>query len=53
MTAPLEPLDPSSLPEPVDVSDDRAALAAVAAVVAAGPFDATWESLASHRVPRW
>jgi alpha-L-fucosidase len=49
----LEPLDPSELPRPVDVSDNTTALAAVDAVIAAGPFDATWESLAEYRVPQW
>ena len=49
----LEPLDPSSLPPAVDVSDNTAALAAVDAVIAAGPYDATWESLAAYRPPRW
>jgi alpha-L-fucosidase len=47
------PIDPSTLPEPVDVSDNSAQLAAVAAVIAAGPFDATWESLRQYSPPRW
>ncbi len=49
----LTPLDPESLPEPVDVSDNTEALRAVHEVVAAGPFDATWESLAAYGPPRW
>lgn len=53
MTTTPTPLDPDSLPEPVDVSDNSAALAAVAAVVAAGPFDATWDSLRTYTPPRW
>jgi len=46
-------LDPESLPDPVDVSDNTEALRAVQAVVDAGPFDATWESLAAYEPPRW
>ena len=49
----LEPLDPSALPAPVDVSDNRPELAMVDAVIAAGPYDATWDSLSRYRVPRW
>jgi alpha-L-fucosidase len=49
----LEPLDPSTLPEPVDVSDNRTALAAVDAVIAAGPYEATWDSLTRYDVPQW
>jgi alpha-L-fucosidase len=50
---PLEPLDPTTLPDPVDVSDNTAALAAVDEVIAAGPYSATWESLRSYTPPRW
>ena len=49
----LEPLDPTTLPAPVDVSDNRPALRAVDAVVEAGPYDATWESLSRYRAPQW
>ncbi|MBW8741014.1 MAG: alpha-L-fucosidase, partial [Streptomyces turgidiscabies] len=49
----LPPLDPSDLPDPVDVSDNTAALAGVQQVIDAGPFDATWESLQNYRAPRW
>ncbi|HVX08007.1 alpha-L-fucosidase [Humibacter sp.] len=49
----LEPLDPSTLPAPVDVSDNREALAMVDSVIADGPYDATWESLSRYRVPQW
>lgn len=52
-TVHLEPLDPTTLPEPVDVSDNRAALAMVDAVIAAGPYDATWDSLSGYRAPQW
>jgi alpha-L-fucosidase len=53
MPEPLSPLDPGSLPAPVDVSDNSAALAAVRDVIDAGPFAATWESLRGYRAPRW
>ncbi|WP_431245593.1 alpha-L-fucosidase [Leifsonia xyli] len=49
----LEPLDPSTLPAPVDVSDNRPALAMVDAVIEAGPYDATWDSLSRYRAPQW
>ena len=49
----LEPLDPSTLPEPVDVSDNRPALAMVDAVIEAGPYEDTWESLSRYRAPQW
>jgi alpha-L-fucosidase len=49
----LEPLDPATLPAPVDVSENRPALAMVDAVIEAGPYDATWESLRQYRVPQW
>lgn len=51
--SPLKPLDPASLPPRVDVSDNSAALAAVRAVVDAGPFDGTWESLRAYEAPLW
>jgi alpha-L-fucosidase len=53
MPGPLAPLDPHSLPAPVDVSDNSTALAAVHAVVDAGPYSATWESLRGYEPPRW
>ena len=43
----------NELPAPVDVKDNSAALAAVDAVIAQGPFDATWESLANYEIPLW
>ena len=49
----LPRIDPAALPAPVDVSDNSVALAAVAAVVAAGPYEATWESLRGYTPPRW
>jgi alpha-L-fucosidase len=49
----LEPLDPTTLPAPVDVSDNRPALAMVDAVIDAGPYEATWESLSRYRAPQW
>lgn len=55
MTTPhdLPRIDPEALPEPVDVHDNSVALAAVRAVIAAGPYDATWESLRRYTPPRW
>ncbi|PCN48542.1 alpha-L-fucosidase [Curtobacterium sp. 'Ferrero'] len=53
MTSDLPRIDPTTLPEPVDVSDNSEALARVSAVVAAGPFEATWESLRRYTPPRW
>lgn len=50
---PLPPLDPAELPEPVDVSDNTDALAAVRAVIDGGPFTDTWESLSGYRIPLW
>lgn len=50
---PLEPLDPRTLPDPVDVSDNGADLERVDAVIAAGPYEASWDSLAAYRPPRW
>lgn len=51
--ATLEPLDPSQLPEPVDVSDNSRALSMVKEVIDQGPFEDTWSSLSEYRVPRW
>lgn len=57
MSAPDRPphagADRSWVPAPVDVPDADAALAEVRAVVAAGPFTDTWESLAAYEVPEW
>jgi len=50
---PLDPLDPESLPAPIDVSDNSAALAQVDDVIARGPYEATWESLSQHDTPKW
>lgn len=49
----LEPLDAGALPGPVDVSENGAALEAVDAVIAGGPYEATWASLSRYTVPRW
>lgn len=49
----LEPLNPASLPRPIDVSDNVAALAKIDEVVADGPYDASWASLGGYRPPRW
>lgn len=49
----LSPLDPTTLPEAIDVSDNTAALAAVDTVIAAGPFTDTWESLSGYETPLW
>ena len=35
------------------MSDVSSALRAIDAVIAAGPFDATWESLEDYTIPRW
>ena len=53
MARQLSRLDPNSLPAPVDVSNNSAGLAAVHAVVDAGPYSATWESLRAYEPPRW
>ena len=53
MAGSLSPLDPNSLPAPVDVSNNSAALAAVRTVIEAGPYSATWESLRGYEPPRW
>ncbi|MFC8799141.1 alpha-L-fucosidase [Promicromonospora sp. NPDC057138] len=49
----LPPINPSDLPDPVDVSDNTAALAGVKQVIEAGPYEASWESLQSYRAPLW
>ncbi|WP_150306617.1 alpha-L-fucosidase [Planctomonas psychrotolerans] len=49
----LPPLDASSLPDRVDVSDNTAALARVRAVIDDGPFSDDWDSLQSYEPPRW
>jgi len=49
----LSPLDPSTLPPAVDVSDNSTALQAVDEVIDQGPFAATWESLAGYTPPSW
>lgn len=53
LPSPLAALDASVLPDPVATSDNSAALAHVDSVIARGSFDATWESLADYRPPRW
>jgi alpha-L-fucosidase len=49
----LPSINPSDLPDPVDVSDNTAALADVNQVIEAGPYEATWESLQKYRAPLW
>lgn len=51
MTLPL--INPGDLPDPVEVSDNTAALADVKQVIDAGPYDSTWESLQRYRAPLW
>ncbi|WP_112134642.1 alpha-L-fucosidase [Glycomyces dulcitolivorans] len=53
MTDHLPPLDLGALPDPVDVSDNTEALAAVRAVIDAGPYTDTWESLRAYEPPQW
>lgn len=53
MAHPLTPLDPQSLPAPVDVSNNTTALAAVRAVIDAGPYTDTWDSLRDYTAPEW
>ena len=53
MSEPLRPLDIASLPEPVNLDFDDAALANVTAVIEKGPYDATWESLRRYEAPKW
>jgi alpha-L-fucosidase len=52
-TVTLTPRDYSWLPEPVDVTDNREALARVEAVIAQGPFRADWSSLQEYTPPLW
>lgn len=47
------PLDPATLPEPVDVSDGVEELRRVRSVIDAGPFTDTWDSLTAYEPPRW
>src|SRR5689334_2757682 len=44
--------DRSWVPDEV-VAENSAGLARVRDVIAAGPFDDTWESLSTYQVPRW
>ncbi|ROP49129.1 alpha-L-fucosidase [Rathayibacter sp. PhB185] len=53
MTHSLPAIDPERLPAAVDVSDNSGALAAVDAVVAAGPYDADWDTLRTYTPPQW
>jgi alpha-L-fucosidase len=53
MTHSLPPLDPTALPAPVDVSDNTDALADVRAVIDAGPYTDTWDSLSAYTPPQW
>lgn len=53
MTPDLPPLDVASLPEPVDVSDNSEAMAAVRRVIDAGPYSDDWESLKTYTPPTW
>ncbi|NAZ86075.1 alpha-L-fucosidase [Kineococcus indalonis] len=53
MPEPLPRLNTADLPPAVDVSDNTAALAAVRAVVDAGPYTDEWDSLRRYRPPRW
>lgn len=53
MTEPLQPLDRTTLPAPVDISDNSTALAGVRAVIDAGPFTDTWQSLTAYTPPAW
>ena len=49
----LPRMNPSDLPDPVDVSDHTDGLANVMKVIEAGPYDASWESLQGYRAPLW
>ena len=53
MTHDLRPLDPATLPDPIDVSDNDAALARLRAVIDAGPFRDDWNSLRAYTPPEW
>lgn len=46
-------IDRSWIPARPSIRDDAADLAAVEAVIEAGPFDATWESLQTYRPAGW
>ena len=52
MTDPLSPIDPATLPDAVDVSDNTSALAEVRAVIDAGPYDATGTRCGAYTPPR-
>ncbi|GLI26661.1 alpha-L-fucosidase [Agromyces rhizosphaerae] len=41
------------VPPRVEADCDADELAAIEAVIASGPFDATWESLSAYETPRW
>jgi len=43
----------SAWPERIEPLDDVAELARVQALISAGPFDETWESLSAYTVPKW
>jgi len=47
------PLDPTTLPEPVDISDSMPALRRVREVIDRGPFTDEWESLTAYEPPLW
>lgn len=49
----LPSIDPAALPDPVNVSDNSAALARVRQAASAGPYQPTWESLQGYRAPLW
>ncbi|NQX13063.1 alpha-L-fucosidase [Microbacteriaceae bacterium VKM Ac-2855] len=53
MTVSLPPIDPTSLPAAVDVSDNADALAAVRVIINVGPFTDEWESLRRYETPQW
>lgn len=48
-----QPDVPEAWPDRLEPLDDVAELARVQAVIAAGPYDETWESLSAYRVPEW
>lgn len=49
----LPKINPAELPEPVDVSDNTAALDRVREIAESGPYQPTWESLSTYRTPLW
>lgn len=53
MSESLPRLDESTLPPPVDVSDNAAALAQVRAVIDQGPYQDDWQSLRAYSPPQW